>query len=460
MCSPNNPQERERLERKAAKADRERKEKDAQNKSRSLMASFFAKPKASASTSIHGSPSKEPVAGSSTSSTSDFDKAFRPFVLKKDAELAPINWFQESRRQKREDADVIVIDDDGEDTRDTVMHDAEADLLELSPKCLCKNSIAFSSSKDADIRLAHCKSLVSSLPLPLDSSRLLRRPPSQFKAYHPDPVRSIIARLSEAELSDDTAVVRELLADLQDRKRLPAKVLIFDEDRRPGYFGTFTRSSQAIGPRTPFARDDVVVDYSYDSGEEWGEEEEGGGDDVAEASDEDGDDEEGSSDLDDWLVDEDQEEVATPIDEREGMDGFPFPPPEQAKGKRKVEVTEKGEGADVTRNKKRKAVVPLVPLVKGPFWETKMGKCEYEPFKQYRIQLFNGAYFTLPCRRWLLIRYCSRYPISHRPVHVCLHSCRKAGSQTCPFHVHVRARLVIGPYICCASSASSFHGKL
>ena len=193
---------------------------------------------------------------------------------------------------------------------------------------------------------------------------------------------------------------------------------------------------------------------------EWGEEEEGGGDDVAEASDEDGDDEDESSDLDDWLVDEDQEEVATPIDEREGMDGFPFPPPEQAKGKRKVEVTEKGEGADVTRNKKRKAVVPLVPLVKGPFWETKMGKCEYEPFKQYRIQLFNGAYFTLPCRRWLLIRYCSRYPISHRPVHVCLHSCRKAGSQTCPFHVHVRARLVIGPYICCASSASSFHGKL
>lgn len=427
MCSPNNSQERERLERKAAKADRERKEKDAQNKSRSLMASFFAKPKASASTSIHGSPSKEPVAGSSTSSTSDFDRAFRPFVLKKDAELAPINWFQESRRQKREDADVIVIDDDGEDTRDTVMHDAEADLLELSPKCSF-NSIVFSISEDANIRLAYCKSLIFSLPLPLDPSRLLRRPCSQFKVYHPDPVRSIIARLSEAELSDDIAVVRELLADLQDRKRLPAKVLIFDEDRRPGYFGTFTRSSQAIGPRTPFTRDDVVVDYSYDSGEEWGEEEEGGGDDVAEASDEDGDDEEGSSDLDDWLVDEDQEEVATPIDEREGMDGFPFPPPEQAKGKRKVEVTGKGEGADVTRTKKRKAVVPLVPLVKGPFWETKMGKCEYEPFKQYRIQLFNGVYFTLSCRCWLLIRYCSRYSISHRPVHVCLHSCRKAGS--------------------------------
>ncbi|TFY78564.1 hypothetical protein EWM64_g5445 [Hericium alpestre] len=365
--------EKERLEKKMAKVEKEKKEKEAQNKSRSIMASFFGKPKLSKSGS--SSPMKQPAAASSSKIlVSDFDRAFKPFVMKKDSELAPANWFQESRKGKnRMVGDVIVIEDD--DDQPSQKMETEVDVETLSPRC-------------------HLKCVVSSLPPASDLSRVPRRAKHghSFKTYHPDPVRAVLTRLSEAELSDDTAAVRSLLAQLRDRNALSAKVLIFHEDARPGYFGTFTRRSRVIGPRTPFARDDVAIDYAYDSGEEWGEEE-AGGDDLAEMSDEDKDEDEGSSDIDDWLVDDDEVEAVTPIEEREGMDAFPFPPlPEQAKGKRKQDAVKQPEEI---KAKKRKLVVPLMPFTKGPCWENQIGKCEYDPFKQYRIQFFNDTPYPI-----------------------------------------------------------------
>ena len=210
-----------------------------------------------------------------------------------------------------------------------------------------------------------------------------------------------MARLSEAEVSDDTAAVRTVLSKLQDRTQVPAKVFIFHQDERPGYFGTFTKRSRFIKPRRPFARDDIATDYAYDSGAEWGEEDEGGGDDVLGDSDEERDDEEESDDLDGWLVDGDDEEAATPVEEREGLDAFPFPPaPEGNKSKRKAGKEKEKEMEKETETeakaKKRKVVVPLVPFVKGPCWETALGECEYEPFNNYRIQLFNGQFSYRP----------------------------------------------------------------
>lgn len=193
--------------------------------------------------------------------------------------------------------------------------------------------------------------------------------------------------LNEAEVAGDEAAVRDLLARLRDRSSIPAKVLIFHEDARPGYFGTWTRNSREVGPRTPFARDVVSLDYGVDSGEEWEEEEEEGevvdGDD-----DEDGAaTEEVDSDLDSWLVDDDDvEEPGTPIDDRAGTpDFFPLPP---LPPKRKAQEAE--EDASNKDTKKRKVVVPLVPFVKGPCWETHVSECSYEPFNAYRIHLFNG----------------------------------------------------------------------
>jgi chromatin assembly factor 1 subunit A len=341
------------------------------------MANFFGKPKASSSTVA--SPSKGPTA-SSSALLSDFDRVFKPFVLKKDAELAPVNWFRDARKRKRQaGSDVIVIDEDRTEVIDVEMYEPDFDP-EASPRSEsspCYGSLKFTES----MALAHLRQVLSACP------SLPTRPRSS------NTVRSILTRLSEAEVSDDTAVVRVLLSELHDRTRILAKVLIFHENERPGYFGTFTKRSRIIKPRKPFARDDIAIDYGYDSGAEWGEEEEGGGDDVLGDSDDERDDEEGSDDLDGWLVDGDDGETVTPVEERDGLEAFPFPPlPEGGKHKRKAEKEKEKETDTEVKTKKRKAVVPLVSFIKGPCWETEIGDCEYEPFNHYRIQLFNGKF--------------------------------------------------------------------
>jgi chromatin assembly factor 1 subunit A len=212
-------------------------------------------------------------------------------------------------------------------------------------------------------------------------------------------VRHIMAQLSEAEVSGDDAAVRRLQALLEDRCTIPACALIFHEDARPGYYGTSTKTSRFIGPRTPFAKDSVALDYSYDSGEEWDGEEEVAGDDVHDGDndDDDADSDERDSDLDSWLVDDDDEEVAegangevdSPLSEGMARSPSPFavsPLPLPPK-KRKAEKT---QGPSGEKEKKRKTVVPLVPFNKGPCWEREIGLCEYEPFEQYRIEMFNG----------------------------------------------------------------------
>ncbi|KAI0041546.1 hypothetical protein FA95DRAFT_1565278 [Auriscalpium vulgare] len=370
--------EKERQEKKAAKAEKDKKEKEAQTKARSMMVNFFGKPKAS-STSV--SPAKNATASSSSKTLSDFDKVFKPFVVKKDVEIAPTNWFRTSRRrQKLQDSDVIDVDVDEDD------HSAPSDV----------EMIGISPSPNLSPK-SHLRALFAATPPSVKAASQRRRLPSS-RSQPPASVRALMAQLGEAELTDDTAAVRSLLTQLRDRTLFPAKVLIFHEDERPGYFGTFTRQSRSIRPRRPFARDDVALDYAYDSGEEWEGEEEGGGDDVADVSDDDQDEEEDEDDLDGWLVDGDDEEAVTPIEEREGLDAFPFPPPPPPnKGKRKAETLpkeaeKKGDGA---KAKKRKIVVPLVPFIKGPCWETVIGKCDYDPFKQYRIQLFNDTPYPL-----------------------------------------------------------------
>jgi chromatin assembly factor 1 subunit A len=194
-------------------------------------------------------------------------------------------------------------------------------------------------------------------------------------------------RLTEAEVTgEDDCVVRVLLSTLRDRTKIPAKVLIFHEDARPGYFGTWTRNSREVGPRTPFARDVVSIDYTVDSEAEWEEEEEG---DVLDGGEEENEDdgaaaEDVDSDLESWLVDDDEPvEPGTPVDERFGSPDFP--PPLAPKRKSKTEDETKK-----TTGKKRKIVEQLVQFEKGPCWESTIGECTWGPFKAMRIQFFNG----------------------------------------------------------------------
>ena len=91
------------------------------------MASFFGKSKAPAASSS-SSAAVIAVGGTGlspskivTSSVSEFEKTFKPFLLKRGASLAPTNWFFEVRagktyKGKEKEDNVIVIDDDGDRT--------------------------------------------------------------------------------------------------------------------------------------------------------------------------------------------------------------------------------------------------------------------------------------------------------------------------------------------------------
>lgn len=212
-----------------------------------------------------------------------------------------------------------------------------------------------------------------------------RRHPT-LKSHHPYVVRTIMHKLTEAEVTgEDDAAVRKQLALLRDRAEIPAKVLIFHEDLRPGYFGTWTRNSREVGPRRPFGKDVVSIDYTVDSEAEWEDEEEG--DVLGDAGEDEEEDagvaEDADSDLDSWLVDDDEPvEPGTPVDERFSSPDFPpLPPPTRRKGKE----------AEEKKSKKRRVVEPLVQFEKGPCWESTLGECIWEPFKAMRIQFHNGG---------------------------------------------------------------------
>ncbi|KAI8998819.1 hypothetical protein BD414DRAFT_433013 [Trametes punicea] len=380
--------EKERLEKRVAKSEREKKEQEAQAKSRSLMANFFGKAKSAASSGA--SPSKSSTSADGprgspipTTSISEFERTFKPFALKKGAEIAPVNWFRERRKQEQQrkanrvEGHVIVIDDDDECRTDEDVEMADAQEAEV-----------LQSANPQD----RVRDILSRLPPGLNPPRRPKQP-TGYKTYWPISVRGLMGQLTEAEVAGDDSEVRRLLSLLRSRRALPAKAFVFAEDVRPGYFGTFTRSSREVGPRTPFARDVVAVDYGYDSGAEWAEEDAGDADDVVEGDGEDDevDDGEEDSDLDSWLVDDDEvEDPGTPIEDRPGSPGFDFPPPLPQQGKRKKEEKERSGSS-----KKRRVVVPLVPFSKGPEWEPVIGRCAYEPFHAYRIQLFNDTPFPI-----------------------------------------------------------------
>ena len=129
--------EKERVDKKAAKVEKERKDKESQEKARSIMASFFGKPKPS-TTSASSSKIPAPL---TLATLSEFDRVFRPFTFKKGVQLAPTNWFQDAKRRKRfADADVIVIDDDGDASGD---RDVEMMEPEPSPDANTRRDVFF-----------------------------------------------------------------------------------------------------------------------------------------------------------------------------------------------------------------------------------------------------------------------------------------------------------------------------
>ncbi|WWC87861.1 uncharacterized protein L201_002758 [Kwoniella dendrophila CBS 6074] len=180
---------------------------------------------------------------------------------------------------------------------------------------------------------------------------------------------------------EDAEDPRAVLSQLKDKRRFPWKTLAFDQQTRPPYCGTFTKKSVVVGPRNPFAQD-PLFDYSYDSSDDWVDDE--GGEDVddfgenqVKEDEEDEEEDEDDGEFDDWLDDAEDVEF-TPAD----GDADPLAPLEQARLPMKVVK----KSRDVP-----KKVVKLTPTWKGPIWEQNIGEEGVEGLEGYRIQLLNDT---------------------------------------------------------------------
>ena len=140
-----------------------------------------------------------------------------------------------------------------------------------------------------------------------------------------------------------------------------------------------------------------MFDYSYDSGDDWEEEDVEGAEELMSEAGSDGS---GPDDFeaDDWLVGDDEEiEVIGDPADGDPLDPRSISPLNLASGNIVSEVgvsmkrkAESAPGAAVAAKKRRQLAGPLVPFSRGPCFEDVIGQCQYEPFSAFRIQLLNG----------------------------------------------------------------------
>ncbi|KAG0152271.1 hypothetical protein CROQUDRAFT_71115 [Cronartium quercuum f. sp. fusiforme G11] len=271
---------------------------------------------------------------------SDFQRVFKPFNLKANVSLAPPNRFSRPEDDSKKN-----------------------DIIEHLPDLTLQRSLEdFLSSIDPAYKLNSTKTI-----------RVIS-------------TRDIVNGLTENEMSGSTEGAKKWRRLLKNRAQVPVKYLHFAEDARPGYVGTWSKTSRVVTGRTPFARDTCLLNYEYDSEAEWEEEDDMEGEDLA-ASDVAG--EESTSELaeesdeEGWLAGDDDE--IEMVDDGENhftnrtLDA-------QNDDQLLTKQTKKIKG-----QVPRRIVGPFIPVVKGPMWERKLGVVEVPMFEPFRIQFINDA---------------------------------------------------------------------
>lgn len=103
----------------------------------------------------------------------------------------------------------------------------------------------------------------------------------------------------EEDLENMDGMIEDVVARMTKGKHTRGKLLSFCENRRPAYWGTWSKNSSCVSARRPFAKD-KVFDYEYDSDDDWEEEETG-----ESLSDSEGEEKEEEGDGDQYEVDND-----------------------------------------------------------------------------------------------------------------------------------------------------------
>ncbi|GAK62453.1 uncharacterized protein PAN0_001d0653 [Moesziomyces antarcticus] len=355
--------ELEKQKAKEAKEAEQKKAEELKQRQVNFFTSFVKKaaPK-SPSKSVVTAAASSTASGKPAEDVSDFDRTFLPCQYK---DLAPINRFASRSGSKPE--------------------------LEMGQDDLSRDEMLSQFLTRASALSGNA------------GTRARRR-----KGVHPPAsVREIKRVVTESDVLGGNAQeqAEKALETLQDRGKVQMKLLQFESDRRPGWYGTWTKSTNLISPRCPLGQDPVSLDYSYDSDADWEELGQVEGEDVQDGEEEKEDsvgDSDEDSEMDDWLVDdlevEEEEEQARSAanamdvdDEIVEVDKLGMPVPAQP-------VT-----TNLLHPKKKKKVkllgrrfdAKLVPFSTGPHWESEFGRCDYDLFSSYRIELLNDACFGL-----------------------------------------------------------------
>ena len=99
------------------------------------MANFFSKKGSTTKVSVRDTNNE---GSNSLDNQSEFSKTFKPFLVKKDAQLASVNWFLDKKSESKGkfvprvlEKDVITIDDEYDDD-DIAMVEPPAPIIDVS----------------------------------------------------------------------------------------------------------------------------------------------------------------------------------------------------------------------------------------------------------------------------------------------------------------------------------------
>lgn len=176
--------------------------------------------------------------------------------------------------------------------------------------------------------------------------------------------------MQECEIRGDMDTYYKLRMQLRNTDKYPFKLLKFHADVRPGYIGTWTKSSVTVNGRNPFGRDTSLLDYEYDSEAEWDEDPE----DAEDIKEDSGEEEmsESDDDLDGWLAGDDEVEFEAGYDGELSLADMMDDPndPFAMMGLAKSEDTKKkANKSGKPHVKKKKITGPLIPIIRGPYWQ-------------------------------------------------------------------------------------------
>lgn len=231
-------------------------------------------------------------------------------------------------------------------------------------------------------------------------------------------VREVMHLVRESDVLGEGAAeaARAGLTKLRD---VQMKYVLFHTDLRPGWVGTWTRSSAVVGPRTPYGQDLVQLDYALDSDAEWEAPEEGDGEEIADEDEDDAESDNSDYDDSDWLEDDMGEagdgdgvhDVDDAVSDMEQERDSPSPtkpvsnrPKSSAGAGAGVGVwgraltSKRSAGAwggkwaaamAAKQRKKHKApmVKKLIPYASSVHWETELGSCD-PAFQSFQLTFF------------------------------------------------------------------------